>query len=350
MRSWKLLRRPALTALVAALAAPTFAAEITVVGWGGTWDQAYKEGVWDVYEAETGHDIVMEEWLGELAKVRAQVQSGNVTYDVVAAEAPAIEIGCAEGLFVPLSEEITGPPSSYLPGTLHECGVASDTWATILAYDKDAVSGEGPKSWADYFDVEKFPGKRGMLAQAQYTLENALLGDGVPISEVYDVLSTPEGVDRAFAKLDTIRDDIVWWNSTTQAVQNLSSGEVVMTDQYNARITDEIQKEGKNWGIAWDAGFFYGTDLWAVVSGAPNEEEALDLLKWFSEPEHQAGFSKLYAYGTGRKEAADFIPAEQLEHLPTSPEHAEFGAEYNTDFWVENKEALEARFKAWLEQ
>jgi len=343
-------RLVALTAIAAALAVPAQAAKITVVGWGGTWDQAYKEGVWDVYEAETDNTIVMEEWAGELAKVRAQVQSGNITYDLVAAEAPSVEIGCAEGLFVPLSEEITGPADSYLPGTLHECGVASDTWATVLAYDKDAVGGVEPTSWADYFDIEKIPGKRGMLAQAQYTLENALMGDGVPAAEVYDVLSTPEGVDRAFAMLDSIRDHIVWWNTTTQAVQNLSSGEVVMTDQYNARITNEIQNEGKNWDIVWEAGFFYGTDMWAVVSGAPNEEAAIELVKWFSEPEHQAGFSKLYAYGTGRREAADFIPAEQLGHLPSSPEHAEFGAEYDTDFWVENKESLEARFKAWLGQ
>ncbi|HMB76732.1 MAG TPA: extracellular solute-binding protein, partial [Kiloniellaceae bacterium] len=155
---------------------------------------------------------------------------------------------------------------------------------------------------------------------------------------------------RAFAKLESIRDDIVWWNSTTQAIQNLTAGDVVMTDQYNARITNEIENEGKNLAIVWDAGFFYGTDYWAVVAGAPQEKAALDLIKWFSVPEHQAGFSKLYSYGTGRKDAADFIPASQLANLPSSPEHAKFAAEYDNDFWVENKESLEARFKAWLEQ
>jgi putative spermidine/putrescine transport system substrate-binding protein len=345
-----LLRFPALAAAAAMLAGPGLAADITVVGWGGTWDQAYKEGVWDVYTAETGNNIVMEEWAGELAKVRAQVQSGNVTYDLVAAEAPSVEIGCAEGLFVPLGEDVTGPADSYLPGTLHECGVASDTWATILAYDKGAFPDGGPTSWADYFDTGRFPGKRGMLGQAQYTLENALMGDGVPAAEVYDVLRTPEGIERAFAMLDAIRDDVVWWSTTTQAIQNLSSGEVVMTDQYNARITNEILTEGKDWDIVWEAGFFYGTDMWAVVAGAPNEAEAVELVRWFSEPEHQAGFSRLYAYGTGRREAANFIPPEQLEHLPSAPQHADFGAEYDTEFWVENKESLEARFKAWLEQ
>lgn len=336
--------------LLSCVSGSALAADITVVGWGGTWDKAYKEGVWDLYAKATGNKVILEEWGGEIAKVRAQVQSGSITYDVVSVEAPAMEIGCAEGLFVPLTPEITGDPADYLDGTLHECGVASDTWATILVYSKDAIPGEGPASWTDYFDTAKFPGKRGMFAGAQYTLENALMGDGVAPADVYKVLSTPEGVDRAFKKLDSIKADVVWWTSTTQAIQNLASGEVVMSDQYNARITNEIELEKKNYAIVWEAGFFYGTDFWAVVKGAPNEQAGIDLLTWFSQPENQAGFSRLYAYGTGRKAAANFIPAEQLAKLPTAPEHLDKGAAYDGAFWTENKEALEARFKVWLEQ
>jgi putative spermidine/putrescine transport system substrate-binding protein len=323
---------------------------LTVVGWGGNWDKAYKAGVWDKYTEKTGKKIVLEEWDGALAKVRAQVQSGSITWDVVSPEAPAVEIGCAEGLFVPLPQDVTGDPAKYLPGTIHECGVASDTWATILAYNADSIKGEGPKSWADYWNVEKFPGKRGMLAQAQYTLENAMMADGVPAGKVYEELRKPGGVDRAFAMLDKIKPHVVWWTTSTQAVQNLASGEVVMTDQYNARITNDTVNEKKNYVIVWEAGFFYGTDMWAVVKGSPNEKEALELLKWFSIPENQAGFSKLYAYGTGRVEAADYIPEDWKKNLPTSPDHIKHAASYDTAFWVENKEALEERFKAWQAQ
>jgi putative spermidine/putrescine transport system substrate-binding protein len=347
MRSLKCLASVA--ALLAGTALSAQAADtITVVGWGGTWDKAYKEGVWDPYTAESGTKVVLEEWGGELAKVRAQVQSGSITYDLVSAEAPAVEIGCAEGLFVPLTPEITGDPAKYLPGTIHECGVASDTWATIMAYNTKAIEGEGPQSWADFWDVEKFPGKRGMLAQAQYTLENAMMADGVAAADVYTELRKPGGVDRAFAKLDEIKPHVVWWSTSTQAVQSLDSGEVVMTDQYNARITNDVVNEGKPYKIVWQAGFFYGTDMWSVVKGAPNEQAALAALKWFSVPEHQAGFSKLYAYGTGRVEAADHVPEDWRANLPTSPDHARFSASYDTQFWVENKEALEERFKAWL--
>lgn len=334
--------------LAASTLAVSAAGPITVVGWGGSWDKAYKDGVWDKYTEQTGIPIVHEEWAGEVAKVRAQVQAGNITYDVVSTEAPGMEIGCAEGLFVPLTPEITGDPENYLPGTLHECGVASDTWATILTYNTDVFKGDaGPKSWADFWDVEKFPGKRGVYAQAQFTLENALMADGVKREDMYKVLSTPEGVDRAFAMLDKIKPYAVWYSTTPQAIQNLDSGEVVMSDQFNARITDEVMKEKKPYAIVWEAGYFYGTDYWAVVKGAPHEQDALDLLKWFSVPENQAGFSKLYAYGTGRKEAAAMIPPEWAANLPTSPEHIEYATAYDNDFWTENKEALEERFKAW---
>lgn len=345
-------RKFGLVAAAAALAMTAYTAHageaITAVGWGGNWDTAYKEGVWDRYTAETGVPIVTEEWGGEIARVRTQVQSGNIIYDLVSAEAPSVEIGCAEGLFVRLTPEITGDPASYHPGTIHDCGVASDTWATILAYRTDLVEGEGPRSWADFWDVDRFPGKRGMLAQAQYTLENAMMADGVAPGDVYEELRKPGGVDRAFAMLDKIKPHVVWWSSSTQAIQNLDSGEVIMTDQYNARITHEIVNEGKSYAIVWEAGYFYGTDMWAVVKGAPNEEAALELLRWFSVPEHQAGFSKLYAYGTGRVEAVNYVPEEWQRHLPTAPHHVQHGASYDTEFWVENKEALEERFRVWL--
>ena len=121
-----------------------------------------------------------------------------------------------------------------------------------------------------------------------------------------------------------------------------------MSDLYNARVTVENESQGRNWVIVWEAGYFYGTDMWALVKGAPNRKAALDLLTWFSEPKNQAGFSKLYAYGTGRKEAANFISKERLAQLPMAPQNIKYASTYDDEFWVENKEALEKRFKVWL--
>jgi|JI10StandDraft_1071094.scaffolds.fasta_scaffold110156_2 putative spermidine/putrescine transport system substrate-binding protein len=321
----------------------------TAVGWGGSWNEAYDKGVFQPFTKETGVKVVVDEWEGELAKVRAQIESNAIVYDFVSVEAPQLEIGCAEGLFEKLPEAIYAQKDDYLPGTIHPCGIASDTWATVMVYDGNKIK-DGPQSWADFWDVEKFPGKRGLLGGAQYTLENAMMAAGVAPADVYTELRKPDGVDRAFAMLDKIKPHVVWWTSSTKALQNLTAGEVVMTDLYNARVTSENEKNKTNYVIAWNAGFFYGTDMWAVVKGAPNAAAAEKFLDFFAKPENQAGFPKLYAYGVGHKKAADFLDTAQQERLPTSAQNLPHGAVYDTDFWAENKEALEQRFQAWLAQ
>lgn len=322
---------------------------VTIVGWGGTWNDAYKAGVTDPFTAATGTAVTLDEWDGSLARIRAMIESGAVSYDVVSVEAPQLAIGCDEGLFLPLPEAVKANAEHYLPGTIHDCGMASDTWATVLVYDGSKLA-DGPKSWADFWDVEKFPGKRGMLGQALYTLENALLADGVAPAEVYSVLRTPEGVDRAFAKLDQIKPHVVWWNSSSTAIQNLDSGEVVMTDMYNGRVTYDNENNGKNYQIVWEAGFFYGTDMWAVVADSPNAEAGKAFLEFFAVPENQAGFPRLYGYGTGDNRVYDLLTQEQRDRLPTSPSRIGYGAAYDSEFWAENQEALEQRFKTWLSQ
>jgi putative spermidine/putrescine transport system substrate-binding protein len=339
-----------LTAAFTLIAATAAQADgtMTAVGWGGSWNEAYDKGVFKPFTAESGVTVTLDEWGGELAKLRTQIESNAVVYDFVSVEAPALEVGCAEGLFEKLPDDVYAQKDSYLPGTIHPCGMASDTWATVMVYDGNKLK-DGPTTWADFWDVAKFPGKRGMLGGAQYTLENALMADGVAPGEVYNVLRSEGGVDRAFAMLDKIKPNVVWWTSSTNALQNLSAGEVVMTDLYNARVTAENEK-GSNYKIVWEAGFFYGTDMWAIVKGAPNRDNAVKFVEFFAKPENQAGFPKNYAYGVGHKDVEKHLTAEQLERLPTSAKNLPYSAVYDTDYWAENKEALEQRFQAWLAQ
>ncbi|MDQ2065898.1 ABC transporter substrate-binding protein [Xinfangfangia sp. CPCC 101601] len=322
---------------------------ITLAGWGGTWNEAYKTGITDPFTEKTGISVVLDEWDGSLARVRAMVEAGAVSYDLVSIEAPQLEMGCDEGLFLPLPASVTAQAPHYLPGTLHDCGIASDTWATVLVYDGTKLT-NGPKSWADFWDVKAFPGKRGLGGQALYTLENALLADGVAPSDIYTVLATPEGVDRAFAKLDEIKPHVVWWSSSSTALQNLDAGEVVMTDMYNGRVTFDNENNGKDYRIVWEAGFLYGTDLWALVADAPNPEGAAAFLEFFAVPENQAGFPRLYGYGTGDARVYDHLTEAQRSRLPTSPDVIGYGASYNDAFWAENLESLEQRFKVWQSQ
>ncbi|NBW25913.1 MAG: extracellular solute-binding protein, partial [Betaproteobacteria bacterium] len=115
--------------------------------------------------------------------------------------------------------------------------------------DKAKYGANGPKTLEDFFNVTKFPGKRGLKKDPSVTLEWALMADGVAVNDVYKVLGTPAGVDRAFKKLDTIKSSIVWWTAGAQPPQLLASGEVVMTHSWHGRIVDANVKEKKDFAL-----------------------------------------------------------------------------------------------------
>ena len=229
----------ALTAL-----APTGASadSLTIVGWGGSLGEAETEAFDKPFAKETGTEIVPEVYNGGLAQVKAQIEAGNVTWDVVDAEMTDAERGCAEGLLeeIPTSElapapDGTPPEKDFFESAIAECGVANYVWANVFAYDERKFPDGGPQTIADFFDVEKFPGKRGMRKSPKANLEWALMADGVPLEEVYDVLETPEGVDRAFKVLDKVKNDTIWWEAGAQPPQLLADGEVAMTQAAMAR-------------------------------------------------------------------------------------------------------------------
>ena len=147
-------------------------------------------------------------------------------------------LGCEEGLYEPIDWDAVGGKDQFIDAAVDDCGVGTIVWSTVLAYDGDKITDDPPQSWADFWDTEKYPGQaRACAGGPKYTLEFALMADGVAPAEVYEVLRTPEGVDRAFAKLDEIKDDIIWWEAGAQPPQLLASGEVVMTSAYNGRIS-----------------------------------------------------------------------------------------------------------------
>ncbi|MCY3639815.1 MAG: extracellular solute-binding protein, partial [Gammaproteobacteria bacterium] len=216
---------------------------LTVVSWGGSYAKASVEGYHKAFTAETGIEIKLDDYNGGLAQVRAQVEAGNVYWDVVDVELADGVRGCEEGLFEPL-DPATLPPGAngepaaedYFPGMITECGANQLFYSTVYAYNAKRLSGAKPTTIEDFFDLERFPGRRGMRRSPVVNLELALLGDGVPIDEVYATLDTQAGIDRAFRKLDTIKEEIVWWEAGAQPPQMLADGEVVMSTAYNGRI------------------------------------------------------------------------------------------------------------------
>src|SRR5690606_10727063 len=293
-----------------ALAAGTAAAqELTVTSFGGAYQDAQREVYFEPFKEATGINLVEDVWNGGVGAIRAKVEGGGQEWDVVQVEAEELVIGCEEGLYELIDWDALGGEDQFIDAAVHECGVGTIVWSTALAYDGDQITEDPPQSWADFWDTEKYPGKRGLRRHPKYTLEAALMADGVPTDQVYEILRTEEGVERAFAKLDEIKDDIIWWEAGAQAPQLLATGEVVMTNAWNGRISSANEEEGRNFKIVWPQSI-YAVDSWVILANSPHKEAAVEFIKFASQPERQSELPKTIAYGVTHKDAAAQIDKE----------------------------------------
>ena len=182
----------------------------------------------------------------------------------------------------------------------------------------------------------------------------ALMADGVPADYVYIVLSTEEGIDRAFAKLDTIKDSVVWWEAGAQPPQLLADGEVAMTTAYNGRIFNAVAAEGKPFTIVWD-GQVYDIDLWAIPKGAKNKDLAMEFLAFSTATEQLAAQASWISYGPVRKASAALVSSyhnqpdlKMAPHMPTDPKNFKNAIQNDYAWWADNQDELNERFNAWL--
>jgi putative spermidine/putrescine transport system substrate-binding protein len=325
------------------------AADLTVTSWGGSYQDAQREVFFEPFKQATGINLIEDNWNGGVGAIRAKVEGGGHEWDVVQVEAEELVLGCEEGLYEPIDWDAVGGKDQFIDAAVSDCGVGTIVWTTAIAYDGDKITADAPQSWADFWDTEKYPGKRGLRRGPKYNLEFALMADGVDPAEVYDVLRTPEGVERAFAKLDEIKDDVIWWEAGAQPPQLLASGEVIMTSAYNGRISAANQGEGRNFKVVWPQSI-YAVDSWVILRGSPNKDAALQFIAFASEPEHQSNLPKAIAYGVTNKAAADQIDKAILADLPTAPENLAGAIELDTEYWVENIDRLMERFTAWAAQ
>ncbi len=321
------------------------AAELNVMSFGGAYQDAQRKAVLEPYAKATGTKVSEQEYGGEIAKIKAMVDSGNTTLDVVDVDAPTLLQGCDEGIFEQIPWDRIGPKSEWLQGTTSDCGVGTIVYATILSYDADKLKNK-PTKLADLFDLKTFPGKRGLWKNPATNLEFALLADGVAPADVYKVLATPEGQDRAFRKLDTIKSQIVWWEAGAQAPQLLASGEVTLTTAWNGRIYN-ANKEGRKFGIVWDNQIL-DSNYWAIPKGAKNMAASVDFIHYAVEPDILAGIAKYIPYGPVRSSAAAKVAPEDAKNLPTSPVNLTTSLTLDNAFWADHGDELRKRFTTWL--
>lgn len=336
-------------ATLALYAGAAAARDLTIVSWGGSYQDAQREVFFKPFTATTGTPLIEDSWDGGIGALRAKAE-GSPTWDIVQVESDELVLGCDEGIIEPLDWAALGGEGSFIEPAVHECGVGAIVWATVLAYDGAKLGDNGPKTWADFFDTGKFPGKRALRKGPRQALEFALMGDGVPQGEIYGTLATDAGVDRAFAKLDSIKKDLVFWEAGAQPPQLLGSGEVVMTSAYNGRVTAANKTDNKDFRIAWDAGFVYQIDSWVILGNSDKKAEALELVTYLTRPEQQKLLPPFIPYGPTHKEASALVDPAVLPDIPTAPENIEAGLFFSRDFWVDRVEKLNERFNNWAAQ
>ena len=333
---------------------------ITVVSWGGSYARACQKAQHEPFTAETGVEIRLEAYNGGLAEIRAQVESGRVHWDLVDLEIADAARGCDEGLLEPVSADDLDPApdgtaavDDFYPDMLTECGVGMLFYSTVYAYNPTHIDGPKPATIQDFFDAEKFPGRRGMRRSPLANLEFALMADGVPLDQVYATLDTPEGVERAFRKLDTIKDHIVWWEAGAQPPQMLADGEVVMSTAYNGRIFNAQVLESQPFVIVWD-GQVLDRAVLSIVAGTPRLGLARQFLAFATRTESLAGIGRYIAYSPARKSGTALIGThletgvDMRPHMPNSPENAARALIHDWQWWRDRGDEMNERFSAWL--
>ncbi|MCS6854215.1 MAG: ABC transporter substrate-binding protein [Elioraea sp.] len=321
------------------------ARDLTIVSWGGAYQDAQRQVYFQPFTQATGIRIVEDTWDGGIGVLRTRAQAGNQTWDLVQVESEELLLGCDEGLFEKIDWARIGGREHYIPQAVHECGVGAILYNVVLAWDRNRLP--ATPTWADFFDVQRIPGKRGLRRGVKLTLEIALLADGVPRDQVYATLRTEAGVERAFRKLDTIKPHIVWWQAGAQPPQMLGAGEVVMTTAYNGRITNANRAEGRNFGIQWRDSLFT-IDSWVIMKGSPNRDAAYRFLDFVKDPRRQASLLPLIPYGGTARGANEGLPPDLLAVSPSNPENLNVSLMIDDAFWMDHLDRLSQRFNAWL--
>jgi putative spermidine/putrescine transport system substrate-binding protein len=351
------------TAVTAAMVSTASAKELVMVSWGGSYTESQQKAYHEPYMANNpGITIINDDsGSGALAKLRAMKEAGNVTWDLVDMTGSAAMTACEEGLADEIDHDKVlanapdGTPASVDFGDLiiSPCFIPQIVYSTTFGYRTDMVGANPPTSINDVFDLKKYPGKRSLEKRAVNNMEWALLADGVPSDKIYDVLGTDAGVKRAFAKLDTIKDSVVWWEKGAQTPQLLADGEIVMGSAYNGRLFSVIEVDKQPVSMMWDYQV-YDLDGWIVPTGTKNKAEVMKYLKFATDTQRLADQSKYISYGPARASSAPLVGKhatlgiDMAPHMPTAPSNSKNTLLYNIEFWADNTDDLNEKFFAWL--
>jgi putative spermidine/putrescine transport system substrate-binding protein len=308
---------------------------LVFTSYGGSFQRAQEKAWLKPYSKETGTEI-RQDSPTDYTRLQDMVENDKVVWDVV-------DVGNDFGLestadlLEPLDYSVIdkGP---ILEGYASKYRIACMLYANVLAYNTDHVEGT-PRSWADFFDTQKFPGRRGLHKVPSETLEVALLGDGVLPKDLY-----PLDVDRALGKLDTIKDQIVWWEDAARSQQQIAKGKVALISAWNGRMQTEIDA-GAPVSIQWNQNL-QTADYLVVPKGTSRKDEAMKLIAYCVSGENNYRLSDYIEYAPINKESIPKVDPQVAPQLPTA--HRDVGVTYNAQWWDNHREAVENRFYNWV--
>lgn len=340
--------------------------EMTIVSWGGAYSASQIKAYHEPYMEKTGIKIINDESSSEaVAKLRAMSEAGNVTWDLVDVEAADAIRLCDEGLALEIdpatdlapAPDGTSAADDFGDMLVSDCFIPQIVFSTTFGYRTDQVPEgvDAPSGACDVFDLETYPGKRALNKNPIANMEWALLCDGVAYEDVYTTLETEEGQAQAFAKLDTIKADTLWWSASAEPIQWLADGEVFMASAYNGRLFSAIVEKDQPIGMAWNWQMF-DLDGWVIPAGLADDRLARvkDYVMYATDTQRLADQAKYISYGPARASSAPLVSThadlgiEMAPHMPTEPSNAENTFVNNYMWWADYRDDLDAKFQAWL--
>jgi putative spermidine/putrescine transport system substrate-binding protein len=359
----------AAAALTALTAGNAIAADMTIVSWGGAYSASQQNAYHDPYMAANPDiNIINDDSSAEaVAKLRAMAEAGNTTWDVVDVVASDAMRLCDEGLAMEIDHDsqLAAAPDGTLASKdfgdliVSECFIPQIVYSTTFGFRSDVAEwgGKEPDDICDVFDLKTFPGKRSLEKRPINNMEWALLCSGVAKADVYDVLETEAGQAKALAKLDTIKDQTIWWSAGADTPQLLADGEVVIGSTYNGRLFALIEEQKQPVKMLWDAQVF-DLDGWIIPAGLSDERKkaALEYIYFATDTQRLADQAKYISYGPARASSAPLVGKhaslgiDMAPHMPTDPNNAKNTFLYNYSWWADYRDDLDAKFQAWLAQ
>lgn len=332
---------------------------LTVGSWGGAYTEAQRRALFRPFKEATGIDIAVETHGGPDQVLQRLSRANEVPWDVVDLAPNAVEQGCSDGTLEVLDPGALTPAADgtpaiadFLPGAVQTCGVASVAWSAAVIYHARTFAKRKPATLKDLFDVKRFPGKRALPATAKYTLELALMADGVDPYYVYRMLETEAGVTRALGVLDKIKAHIVWWRRGDEPLRLLSDKKAAMAVAFSGRIFAAMVGENRPFGIIWD-GQIYDLDVWAVPKASKHKTAAMKFVAFATRPDRLAAQTEWFPYGPMRKSALGLIGkhaevgVDMARYIPTMPKNFASALRLDGTWWAKHGDALETRFADW---